>query len=235
MRIQSLASSSKGNSYHISDSQTNILIECGITAKAIRTGGVRLSALAGCLITHEHQDHAKYAAEIAEYTKIYASAGTHSNLDLKNYSYQKRTVAAGKQFLVGTLKIVPFSVQHDAAEPVGYLIYSTVNKKRLLFATDTYYIHNRFKGLDYIMVECNFDGELLNKATDSGFLNKSVAKRYWSSHFELSNVIKFLKAQDLSKVEAIYLLHLSDGLSDEVRFKKEIMEATGCPVYVCGK
>lgn len=233
MRIQSLASSSKGNCYFISDGSSHLLLECGIPTKKLRKKGIYLSNIDGCLITHEHQDHAKYAAEIAKYTKIYASAGTHSNLDLKNYDYQKRTVAAGKQFMVGTLKIVPFSVQHDAAEPVGYLIYSTVNKKRLLFATDTYYIHNRFKGLNYIMVECNFGGELLNKATDSGFLNKSVAKRYWSSHFELSNVIKFLKAQDLSKVEAIYLLHLSAGLSDAAKFKKEIMRETGVPVYVC--
>ena len=235
MRIQSLASSSKGNCYLISDGSSHLLVECGILLKEIRQKGVDLTALAGCLISHEHKDHSKAAKSIIKYTNIYTSAGTLKHLELGVYSYRASAVTAGKKFKVGSFDVMPFATEHDAAEPLGFLIYSTKNKKRLVFATDTYYIRNRFKKLDYIMIECNFDEDLLKKADENGWINKSVAKRYWSSHFELSNVIKFLKAQDLSKVEAIYLLHLSDGLSDEIRFKKTIMEATGCPVYVCEK
>jgi len=111
------------------------------------------------------------------------------------------------------------------------LVYSTVTKEKLLFATDTFYIKPKFAGLDYIMIECNYAKDILDK-NDT---NKKVKNRLYSSHFELENVKEFLKANDLSQVKAIYLMHLSDGNSDEIRFKHEIMALTGKPVIVCQK
>jgi phosphoribosyl 1,2-cyclic phosphodiesterase len=57
-------------------------------------------------------------------------------------------------------------------------------------------------------------------------------KRVMRSHFSLDNVKEFLRANDLSKVKEIHLLHLSDGNSDEARFKREIQELTGKPVFI---
>ena len=68
------------------------------------------------------------------------------------------------------------------------------------------------------MIECNYAKEILKKNIDGGKIPKVVAKRLYSSHFELENVKEFLKANDLSQVKAIYLMHLSDGNSDEIRF-----------------
>lgn len=59
-----------------------------------------------------------------------------------------------------------------------------------------------------------------------------LKNRLLTSHFSLENVKEFLKANDLSQVREIWLLHLSDGNSDQVRFKREIMELCGKPVYV---
>ena len=75
---------------------------------------------------------------------------------------------------------------------------------------------------------------LLLKAVDEA-VPRPYAKRLWGSHFELSNVKEFLRQMDKSQLEAVYLVHLSDGLSDAKRFRREIMEVVGVPVYVCDK
>lgn len=232
MIIKSLASSSRGNCYLISDGVSTLMIECGIKLSEVRKH-TKLAELDGCLISHEHKDHAKYAKEIAKYCEIYASKGTLESIDLGPYSYRSTVLEANKEVKIRTIIVKPFNVQHDAADPLGFLIYSTETKERLLFATDTYYINSKFGLLDYIMIECNYDTTILQKNIDSGSLPQAVAKRLFSSHFELGNVKEFLKANDLTNVKAIYLLHLSDGNSDAKRFKKEIAELTGKVVYVC--
>ena len=126
-------------------------------------------------------------------------------------------------------------LQHDAEEPLGFLIFSRETGKKLLFATDTFYIHNQFTGVNIVIVECNFDGQLLLRAVEDEAVPKPYAKRLWGSHFELSNVKEFLQHLDKSQLEAVYLVHLSDGLSDAKRFRREIMEVVGVPVYVCDK
>ena len=87
-----------------------------------------------------------------------------------------------------------------------------------------------------MIVEYNFDSALLKKAVDDDAVPRPYAKRLWGSHFEISNV----KGNSCgrwteSRLEAVYLAHLSDGLSDAKRFRKELMEVVGVPVYVCDK
>ena len=232
MKITSLASSSRGNCYLIQDGISSLLLECGIQLKKVREI-IKLSVLDGCLITHEHKDHSKYAKEIIKYTGIWASEGTLSTIDLGPYDYRATEVKAGQSYKVGAFTVVPFEVEHDAKEPLGFLVYSHHLNEKLLFATDTYYIKNRFNGLDYIMIECNFASDIMYRNIEAGRIPKLVAKRLFESHFELENVKKFLLAQDLSTVKAIYLLHMSDGNSDAERFKREIQELTGVPTYIC--
>ena len=232
MKITSLASSSRGNCYLIQDGVSSLLLECGIQLKRVREI-IKLSDIDGCLITHEHKDHSKYAKEIIKYTGIWASKGTLSEIDVGPYSYRTTAVKASEDFKINTFTIIPFEVQHDAKEALGFLIYSNRLKEKLLFATDTYYIKNRFNGLTYIMIECNYASDILKANIEAGKIPKAVAKRLFESHFELENVKKFLLAQDLSTVKEIHLLHLSDGNSDAARFKREVQELTGVPTYIC--
>ena len=102
-----------------------------------------------------------------------------------------------------------------------------------MFATDTYYIRNRFKGLNYIMIECNYSIDILEYNINNDLISKTVSSRLRRSHMELGNVKKFLKANDLSRVKEIYLLHLSSSNGDEKMFKSEIEKTTGVPVIVC--
>lgn len=84
------------------------------------------------------------------------------------------------------------------------------------------------------MVECNYAKDILYENVKRGAVPEVFKNRLLTSHFSLENVKEFLKANDLSKVQEIHLLHLSDGNSDAERFKREIMAVCGKPVYIAG-
>ncbi|WP_425622954.1 MBL fold metallo-hydrolase [Brevibacillus borstelensis] len=231
IEIKPLGSSSAGNAYHITDGCTALLLEAGIRYKDIqRALNFQTSGLAGCLLSHEHGDHGKAAAEVMKAgIDVYASQGTLDALGLPGH--RAKPIRAKHQFRIGTWSILPFDVQHDVAEPLGFLLANQAGEK-LMFATDTYYIRYRFKGLTHIMVECNYSLQLLNENIAAGRVPAMMKKRLLRSHFSLENVKDFLIANDLSQVQEIWLLHLSDNNSDEAMFKREIQELTGKPVLV---
>jgi len=229
--ITPLASSSKGNCYHVTDGKTALLLEAGIRYKDIqRALNFQVSSIAGCLISHEHGDHGKSAAEVMKAgIDVYASQGTLDALGLSGH--RAKPIKAKQQFQVGTWTILPFDVQHDVAEPLGFLLANRTGDK-LVFATDTYYIRYRFQGLTHIMVECNYSLRILDENIAAGRVPAVMKKRLLKSHFSLEHVKDFLQANDLSKVQEIWLLHLSDNNSDAALFKHEIQELTGKPVWV---
>jgi phosphoribosyl 1,2-cyclic phosphodiesterase len=229
--IQTIASSSKGNAYRVSDGRTTLLLECGIRYKDIQKSfNFRMSEVSGCLITHEHKDHCAALKEVLKAgIDCYMSSGTYEALGIEHHRI--KPVVAKEQFQLGTWTILPFDVQHDVSEPLGFLLANQEGEK-LLFATDTYYIKYKFKGLTHIMVECNYSKEILNENIAAGRVPKIMKKRLIRSHFSLENVKEFLRANDLRKVQEIHLLHLSDNNSDEERFKREVQELTGKIVYI---
>ena len=234
MDIRVLASGSAGNCYCVSDGSTSLLLECGISVKQIRRGlGFGLTNVAACLVSHEHQDHAKAVADVLRAgVEVYTSPGTIKALGLEHH--RLRPVRAKETFKVGTWTVRAFETQHDAQEPLGFLLHSRASNERLLYATDTYYIRYKFPGLTHIMVECNYAADILEANVKRGSVPEVLKKRLLTSHFSLENVKEFLKANDLSQVREIWLLHLSDGNSDEERFKQEVMQLTGKPTYIAG-
>lgn len=229
--ITALASSSKGNCYHISDGKTPLLLEAGIKFKEIqRKLNFQTSKIKGCLITHEHKDHCAGVQDMVKNGKdCYMSQGTAEAIGVKGSRI--KPVEARKVFTIGTWTILPFEVEHDVTEPLGFLLANEAGDK-LLFATDTYYIRYKFKGLTHIMVECNYSLDILNQNIKEGHVPQVMKKRLLRSHFSLENVKDFLNSNDLTKVQEIWLLHLSDNNSDEVRFKDEVQGLSGKAVYV---
>lgn len=229
MDIKVLASGSSGNAYLVSDRHTTLLIECGISYRKIQQKlNFKTAGIDACLVTHEHKDHSKAIKDILKVgIDCYMSEGTINALGVSGH--RVKSIKSLKQFNVNTFTILPFNVEHDAVKTLGFLLYSTKTKEKLLYVTDTAYIRYQFKGLTHIMIECNYSTETLKNNTK---LNIEVKKRIIKTHFSLENVKEFLKANDLSKVEQIYLLHLSDNNSDAERFKREIQELTGKEVYI---
>lgn len=229
--ISPLASGSRGNCYHATDGKTPLLLECGIGIQSIRRWlNFKLSSIAGVLISHEHKDHCRAVLDVMwAGVDCYMSQGTAEALGVDGH--RVKIVRPKEQFKVGTWTALPFSTQHDAADPLGFLLASQTGDK-LLFATDTYYVRYKFRGLNYIMVECNYSLGILQK--NAAQVPLAIKKRILRSHFSLENVKEFLKANDLSKVQEIWLLHLSDDNSDAEYFKREIQKLTGKMVFVAG-
>lgn len=234
IEITSLGSSSAGNAYRITDGKTPLLLDAGLRYKEIQRGlAFQISSLSGCLVTHEHGDHSGAVKDLIKAgVDIYTSAGTADALGID--SHRVRLVSALEPITIGTWSILPFDTQHDAAEPLGFLLANTAGEK-LLFATDTYYIKHRFNGLTHIMVECNYSINILNQNIAAGRVPAVMKHRLLRSHFSLENVKDFIRANDMRRVQEIHLLHLSDNNSDEELFKREIAAITGKQVYVAGR
>lgn len=230
--IKSLASGSTGNCYKVSDGKTSLLIEAGIPIKKIKQGlNYRLSEIEGVLVSHEHGDHSKAIKDVVKAgINCYMSKGTIEAVGINNHRIIP--VKTSKAFKIGTWVGKGFNVEHDAKEPYGFLLWSKNTGDKLVYLTDTYYTRYKFHQLDYIMVECNYAIDILNKNVEAGLVHQTMKNRVIKSHFGLENVKDFLKSNDLSKTQEIWLLHLSDMNSHAERFKREIQELTGKLVYI---
>jgi phosphoribosyl 1,2-cyclic phosphodiesterase len=232
MKIKILASGSTGNAYIISDGHSSLLLDAGIPFKEIQKGcDFRLSALAGCLITHEHNDHSKAGADLMKHSvDIYTSAGT---AQLKGWSSHRLHIVKGlDNFKVGTFNIMAFDVKHDSPEPLGFVIYSRPTGDKLLYFTDTFYLKYKFDGLTHILGECNYDPKILMENVSMGEIELVAAKRIMKSHMSIDTLLDMLKANDLIKLRQIYLIHLSERNGNAASFKERVQRLTGAEVYV---
>lgn len=233
MNIQVLASGSSGNAYRVSDGQTSLLLDAGVPVRTLQVGcGFGLSRLAGCLITHAHQDHCKAARDLARLgVDLYTSQGTIDACGLQGH--RVHPVRSRETFTVGTFQVLPFEVEHDAPEPLGFLLASTATGEKLLYFTDTYYVRYRFQGLTHILAECNYDQASIRHSVEEGYIPLDLVPRLVKSHMSLEHLLDFLRANDLSRVRQIYLLHLSANNSNAARMKEAVQRLTGTEVYVC--
>lgn len=225
MEITVHHSGSSGNLYQVD----NLLIEAGVPVKQIKKClNYRLSEIAGCLITHSHGDHACAAKDIMKAgIDCYCSQDTAKDLGLSGHRLQ--ILEAGQQTYIDAWIIKPFDLIHDVP-CLGFILAK--GEEKLMYANDTSYIPYRFKGLTHIMLGVNYDAEILVDNITCGYINVEAGKRILKNHMSLTTANGFFSANDMSKVEEIYLLHLSDGNSNAEKFKREIQEITGRPVYI---
>lgn len=213
MKFEALASSSAGNAYIVSDRDTRILLECGVSHKKLqKLSGFSLSEFKACLISHEHKDHAKSVDElISRGMDVYMSQGTAEALGTDVATL----IEDMEQFNIGSLDIVPFATFHDAKEPLGFLIKSRVDGDVLAFATDTVNLRYRFPGLNILAIEANYDKVILARCEK---LPEKVRHRIENAHMEIDTLCDYLRSLDLSVCREIHLLHLSDATSHEEKF-----------------
>lgn len=222
--LKIIESGSAGNSYLVSDGETKILIEAGVRPAVVRQAvNWDMSRISACLITHEHADHSKYAAKLADDygMRIAASEGTLDKLGIVGYPIDSFSTCR-----IGSLRILPFESRHDAEEPLNFLIASS-NGGKLVFITDSAYCKYRFKGLTQIAIEANYSQEIINARIARGEITEADKPRTILNHMSLENAIKFIMAQDLTDVEKIYLLHMSKDNADKDAFVARVKEATG--------
>ena len=224
------SSSSKGNSYLLKSQEGTLALEAGFPmVKSLVDNDIDISQIVGCLITHEHGDHAKYALAYAKMgVDIYASTGTLEAIGAVGHRFFAINSSVTK---IGDFSVISFMVKHDAAEPVGFLIHHH-EMGTCLFITDTWYCPYKFKGLTQMIVEANYDEGILTENLHSGVIHSKVYNRVRESHMEISTLKTLLIANDLSLVSNIVLIHLSSQNSDADRFQRDISELTGKNILI---
>ena len=233
MRLKVLGSSSAGNCYLIeANKNEKLILDAGINFKDVqRELNFNFKGIEGVLVTHEHMDHLKYATNFASNgINIYASAGTFQKQNLTGHRF--KIIKALEQFTIGNFIILPFDTEHDAAEPLGFLIQYKPTGEKLIYATDTYYIKYKFSKLNYLLLECNYVTEIAKENVRNGVINKARYIRLLESHFSLENLLKFLNSNDLKYAKNIILCHLSNDNSNEKTIKNKVYEQTGIPTTI---
>jgi phosphoribosyl 1,2-cyclic phosphodiesterase len=233
MEFISIASSSHGNAYLVkSPGVAPLLLECGIPIKKLKESlSYGLSGLAGCLISHEHMDHAKAVKDLLKAgVDCYMPYQCALALGVENH-YRTHQVISDCGFYIERFNILPFALRHDVPTQ-GFLIQAP-DGDSLAFIPDTEYVYNQIKGVTIIAIECNHLSEALSDNIQGGNIPGSVGRRIRHNHMSLETTISMLRANDLSRCRAVYLLHLSDTNSSEELMKTKIQEAIGIPVYIC--
>ena len=179
----SLYSGSSGNSLFVETENTKLLVDAGVSCKKIENAlqdiNIDPSSIDGILVTHEHTDHVQGLGTLSKKFDLPVFV-TQKTLDAmpkqkdKISSKNVKIFNISENFEIGDLKIHPFSIPHDAANPCGFNIFS--DNKKLSIATDIGHMTNDIlKKLEeslFIMLESNYDPEVL-KASPYPFSLKS--------------------------------------------------------------
>ena len=224
MDIRIHYSGSAGNLYRADD----ILLEAGVSIKKIKQAlNFRLSEIRACLISHEHMDHASAVKDLMKAgIDCYMSKGTADDLQLSGH--RVHFLRDKKQKIIGPWRIMPFATAHDSAEPLGFLLAK--GDEKLLFVIDSNYVPHRINGLTHILIGVDFDAEILKEHVMSGMITLPLANRILKNHMSIQTAEDFFRINDMSKVQEIYLLHLSSINSDPEQFRDAIETITGRPV-----
>jgi len=223
LKFQQLYSSSIGNLYMVTAANgKRLMIECGVVwPKLQKALNYELGGIVGCLVSHEHADHSKAVVDVMKAgIDVYGSTGTLGECGVFG-DRRALTIYAEKLYRIGDFIVAGYNSNHDAAEPLIYIIQC--GNENLLFATDTSHINQRFKTpFDIIAIECSYNKEYLTKRVETGAINKELATRLLTSHMEEKEAMRYLaEFCDLSKCREIHLLHCSADNINKTRIKTE--------------
>ncbi|MFZ4396784.1 MAG: MBL fold metallo-hydrolase [Kiritimatiellia bacterium] len=217
MEICVLASGSDGNCIYVAGGGTRLLIDAGLsrkeTAARLAQLGVELDVISGVLFTHDHADHCVRADVIHRRHALpfYANEGTAAGIDqvTKRSDLVWKIFETGSPFPVGSLQVEPFSVPHDAADAVGFVISD--GRMRLGIATDlgmaTTLIRNRLSDCDALILEANHDVEMLRLSGRPWSLIQRILGR--QGHLSNEAAAELLASVLGPRLRVVFMAHLS--------------------------
>lgn len=169
-----LFSGSSGNVVYLGTDQGAVLIDCGMSGRqvldALSAAGLNPSDICALLITHEHSDHVKGAGVLSRrlHLPIYATEGTWAGMEsaLGELPPNHRVIIeSGESFFLNDMEVAPFSIPHDANDPVGYRIF--LPGLSVAVATDLGHfsttVRDAVTGADLVLLESNHDPDLLKQ------------------------------------------------------------------------
>ncbi len=222
--VSLLASGSRANCALVASSTTRILVDAGLscreTFKRLRALGERPEELSAILITHEHSDHVAGLQRLAAKLNVpvFLTEPTHREWGRAVRDEEGKVpelpklerFASGRSFQVGDIAVTPFTIPHDAADPVGFTF--RVEGVKIGFATDLGYmpvsVRDHLRGCEVLVLESNHDLEMLR----SGPYPWSVKQRVMSRVGHLSNdaLAEFFSNDYDGGAAYVVLAHLSE-------------------------
>jgi phosphoribosyl 1,2-cyclic phosphodiesterase len=223
-----------GNAYAIDSGKDILLLEAGCKMTEVKRAiDFRLQDVAGCIVTHEHGDHAKYAVEYARFgVDIY---GPKAIKEKKDFPYGRyTTLVESMTKKIGSFNVTAFHNHHDV-EIYGYLIFHP-DMGVMLFSTDSYKLSMTLTGIDHFLIEANYSDDIIKENFKKGKLDKHQVDRIMLSHMSLDYCIKYLRDCSADRTaKTITLCHLSERNSDPKIFHDAVAGAFAVPTFIAQK
>ena len=212
-----LASGSSGNCIYIASNKTRILIDAGLSAKQVALRleqiGVIPESINGICISHEHGDHIGGIRVLQKRhgIPIYSNAGTLNGImrHPKSHEIDVKVFQTGSAFEIGDITVEPFSVPHDAYEPVGFRL--SAGGTSVGSVTDlgmpTALVRDKLRGCKAIVVEANHDEDLLREAPRPWPLKQRIRSR--QGHLSNIDAARLISESATEDLEHVFLAHLS--------------------------
>jgi len=214
-----------------------VLVDCGLPAAEIERRLARFGAapasLAAILVTHEHDDHAQHAFATASAfgVPVYLTYGTRTALEetgKANRSAEVRVIRGGTQFVIGDLCVDPFTVPHDAREPVQFVLSDGARRFGVLtdLGASTSHVERMLSGCDALFLECNHDLDLLWGGGYPSWLKRRIASAF--GHLDNRASQRLLAALDRSRLQHVVAAHLSQQNNRPDLARGALAEVLGC-------
>nr|WP_317364626.1 MBL fold metallo-hydrolase [uncultured Blautia sp.] len=238
MRLCSIASGSSGNCIYVGSECAHVLVDIGISGKKMETGlnSLELTGrdIDGILITHEHSDHIKGLGVIARRygIPIYATGGTVDAM-VRSGSLGKipegifHEIREDEPFLIKDLKVKPFTISHDASQPVGYRLECGAHSVGIATDLGKYndYIIENLQDLDALLLEANHDIRMLQVGKYPYYLKQRILGD--RGHLSNENAGRLLCRLLHDNMKAVFLGHLSrENNYEELAYETVCSEVT---------
>lgn len=235
MRFASLGSGSKGNAWLVEKGSTRVLVDCGFGVREMASRLARLGLepkdVSAILVTHEHSDHARGAARFsAKYAcPVWLTPGCRAMLEAAGESLAlSREVDSHGSFAVGDLEFQPYTVPHDAREPVQYV--ATDGDRRWGLLTDaghvTAHMVAMLDGCDALTLECNHDVDRLKRGSYPASLKTRILGRY--GHLDNTAAAELLGRLDRRRLQHVVAAHLSEENNTADLAREALAAVLGC-------
>jgi phosphoribosyl 1,2-cyclic phosphodiesterase len=219
VRFASLGSGSEGNALLVEvqsgATTTRVLLDCGFSAREVERRLARLGSgvegLDAILVTHEHSDHIGSALTLARKWSIplYMSWGTARAVGADEADVDLHVLWGDEAVTIGDLSVLPYTVPHDAREPLQYVLSDGAGRLGVLtdVGTSTPHISTVLNGCDALVLECNHDVRMLAQSR----YPQSLKARIGGNHGHLNNeaAAEILASLDRSRLRHLIAAHLS--------------------------
>lgn len=235
MRFASLGSGSRGNAMVVEAGATRLLLDCGFglrdVSRRLESVGIPADSLDAVLVTHEHGDHVGgvFALARRHALPVFLTYGTRASVAAKIGGAVDTVIVDGHApFFVCDLHVQPFTVPHDAREPVQYVFSDGV--RRLGVLTDagsaTPHIAAMLDAVDALVIECNHDAAMLAASVYPASLKRRISGPL--GHLDNATAASLLASIDSSRLQHIVAAHLSEQNNRPELAASALAEVLGC-------